>query len=331
MERHVDFGDFRKVDLRNLWPGESTHFTPWLSQNLQVLGDRIDMELEFLDSEAAAGGFSADILARDIGSNRKVVVENQYGETDHKHLGQLLTYAAVLNAGAIVWIAESIRTEHKSAIDFLNENLKDSLLFFAIEASLITIDDSRPALILNVVCAPTIQISGTSKKSDEITENQERYRSFFQSLIDKLRDNHRFTNARVGQPQNWYTFASENSRVFKYSASFSLGGRFRVELYIDTGDKIQNEDLFDYLLLRREEIESGFGGPLEWERLETKRACRVAAYVDGSIDEESEELQRVEKWAIDALLKMRAVFPEVIQGWSKTKSAVQPSRKDQAT
>ena len=317
MENELDFGDINYVDLKSVWPGEATHFTPWLSRNLQVLADKIDMELEFVDSEVSAGGFSADILAKDIATNKNVIIENQFGNTDHKHLGQLLTYAAVLNANAIVWIAESIRSEHKSAIDFLNNNLKETLLFYAVEISLIKIDNSKPAYVFNVVSKPSIKNVVTSKKSEEISEGRERYRSFFQSLIDTLRNNHRFTNAKVGQPQNWYTFASENSKVYKYSASFALGNRFRTEIYIDTGDKEKNEELFDFLFEKRQDLEKEFSQQFEWEKLETKRACRIAVYTDGSIDDESEHLEEVGKWAVDCLLKMKQVFPDVIQEWNE--------------
>ena len=230
MEKEIEFGNLRNVDLKSIWPGEATHFTPWLSKNLNVLGEKIGMELEFAESEVSAGGFSADILAKDIATNKNVIIENQFGYTDHKHLGQLLTYASVLDANAIVWIAESIRSEHKSAINFLNDNLKESLLFFAVEISLIKIDDSKPAYVLNVISSPAIKNSGNRTGPEEISEGRERYRSFFQSLIDTLRSEHQFTNAKAGQPQNWYTFASENSKVYKYSASFNLGNRFRTEI-----------------------------------------------------------------------------------------------------
>jgi hypothetical protein len=145
VKEELSFGNITSIDLKSIWPGEATHFTPWLSKNLQILGDKIDMELELIESEASAGGFSADILAKDISTNKNVIIENQFGNTDHKHLGQLLTYASVLNANTIVWIAETIRSEHKAAIDFLNNNLRESLLFFAIEISLIKIDSSKPA------------------------------------------------------------------------------------------------------------------------------------------------------------------------------------------
>ena len=113
------------------------------------------MDLELESIETSAGDFSADIVARDLSTNRLVVIENQYGGTDHKHLGQLITYASVLGAGAVVWIAETLRPEHKSAMDFLNQNLKEGLRLYAVEASAVRIDDSKPAFVLTVISMPS--------------------------------------------------------------------------------------------------------------------------------------------------------------------------------
>ena len=305
--------------LKELWSGEATHFTPWLAQNLEVLGSSLGMDLELESTESAAGDFSADIVARDLSTSHLVAIENQYGSTDHRHLGQLITYASVLGAGAVVWITETIRPEHKSAMDFLNQNLKESLRLYAVQASAIRIDDSKPAFQLNVVSMPS-QASIIADLAAAPSETMERYRSYFQGLIDELRQVHKFTNARTGQPQNWYTFASENSKVFKYSVSFAQGGRVRVELYIDCGDKEKNEHLFDCLAQHKQEIVSSLGVELEWERLDSRRACRVAVYRDGDIDADSEMLAEIRKWTIQNLLKFKAVFPQIVQQCLPAKS-----------
>jgi hypothetical protein len=308
----LDFGTIHPVALKDLWTGEATHFTPWLAQNLDVLGSKLGMDLELESTEAAAGDFSCDIVARDLSTNKLVVVENQYGGTDHKHLGQLITYASVLGAGAVVWIAETIRPEHKSAMDFLNQNLKESLSLYAVQASAIRIDQSKPAFVLTVVSMP----SEASLVADIVpapSETKERYRTYFQGLIDELREVHKFTNARTGQPQNWYTFASENSKAYKYSTSFAQGGRVRVELYVDCGDKVKNEQLFDCLFQRKDEIAAALGLDLKWERLDSRRACRIAVYRDGDIDADSETLAEIKNWTIQNLLKFKAVFPTKVQ------------------
>ena len=305
----MDFGTIVEVPLRELWPGEATHFTPWLAENLHLVSEKLGLELELESVESAAGDFSADIVAKDVATNRRVIIENQYNGTDHRHLGQILTYSSVLNASVVIWIAEKIRSEHKSAIDFLNLNLRQSLQIFALEANIIRIDDSKPAFGLKIVCMPTeASVSATSTSLDA-TETQEKYRSYFQSLLDELRNVHKFTNAKAAQPQNWYTFTSDNSKVYKYSTSFAQGGRVRVEIYIDTGDKLRNEGIFDELFAQKEAIESAYGSALEWEKLETKRASRIAIYVDGDIDVDSEKLAEIKKWVVVNLLRMKQVLP----------------------
>lgn len=308
----MDLGTIHPVSLKDLWAGEATHFTPWLAKNLDMLGSKLGMDLELESTEADAGDFSADIIARDLSTNRLVVIENQYGNTDHKHLGQLITYASVLGAGAVVWIAETIRPEHKSAMDFLNQNLKETLGLFAIQASAIRIDQSKPAFILTVVSMPS-EAAIAPEVAPAPSETKERYRAYFQALIDELRDIHKFTNARSGQPQNWYTFSSDNSKVYKYSTSFAQGGRVRVELYIDCGDKARNEQLFDCLLQRKADIEGALGLPLSWEELEDRRACRIAAYREGDIDADSQTLGDIKNWTIQNLLKFKSVFPALVQ------------------
>lgn len=298
--------------MKELWPGEATHFTPWLAENLNVLGERLGMDLELESTEVSAGDFSADIVARNLSSNTLVVIENQYGGTDHKHLGQLITYASVLGAGAVVWIAEKIRPEHKSAMDFLNQNLKESLSLYAVDASAIRIDESKPAFILTVVSMPN-EASIIPEVSPVTSETKERYRTYFQGLIDELREVHRFTNARAGQPQNWYTFASENSRIYKYSTSFAQGGRIRVEIYIDCGDKVKNEQIFDCLFEHKQDIETLLGSELAWEKLDGRRACRIAVYRDEDIDVDSETLEDIKNWTVKNLLNLRTAFPSFFQ------------------
>ncbi len=309
----MEFGKIIEVPLKEIWSGEATHFTPWLAANLNILSEKLGLELELEAIEASAGDFAADIIAKDISTNRRVIIENQYGSTDHRHLGQILTYSSVLNANVVIWIAERIRSEHKSAIDFLNQNLKETLQVYAIEASVIRIEDSKPAFNLKAVCSPSEASTISPSSVSEATETQDKYRSYYQALLDELRVTHKFTNAKAAQPQNWYTFSSENSKVFKYSTAFTHGSRVRVELYIDTGEKLRNEAIFDQLYLHSEEIAEAYGAELTWERLDSKRACRIAVYRDGDIDVESEALLEIRSWMINNLLKMRQILPAFVE------------------
>ncbi len=313
MSETIALGTIVSGSLKDVWPSEASHFTPWLADNLRYLGEKIGTELAFESRETSVGDFSADIVAIDISTNRKVIIENQYGTSDHKHLGQIITYASGLNAGSVIWISESIRQEHRIAIDFLNQNLaaSDTLRLYAFEASVIRIDDSKPAFVLNLVASPPI--NGPTPTSDgAASETKEKYRNFFQILIDNLREKYHFTNARLGQPQNWYSFSSENSKIFKYSVNFTNDDQFKSEVYIDCGDKSKNESILEYLEQRKISIETEFGEALSWERLENRRACRVATYFDATIDSDSERLAETTDWATSKLLKFKAVFPKYI-------------------
>lgn len=305
----MEFGQIKVLDLRTIWKSEPGEFTPWLSQNLDKLGDVIGLELEFESSETSIGDFAADIVAKDVSRNRLTVIENQFGQTDHKHLGQIITYAAGLNSGTVIWISENFREEHRQAIDWLNQNSKENLEFYGLEIQVIQIDNSKPAYVFKPIAFPN-QFSKTSIISDkETSETRQQYQQFFQTLIDELRTKYKFTNAKVGQPQNWYTFASDNSKIYKYSFSFAMGERVRSEIYIDSGDGVKNKDIFDKLFAKKDEIEKQFGQELSWERLDTKRASRIAVYMDGSIDNETEELNKIKQWGIETLLKFKEVFP----------------------
>ncbi len=302
------FGTLRKVDLRLLWPHEALDFTPWLATNLDALGDVLGMDLELQLQEAPVGSFSLDLLVQDLGSDRVVIVENQIEQTDHDHLGKLMTYAAGHNASVAVWIAADFRDEHRQALDWLNQRTDATTEFFGIVVEALQIDDSRPACNFRLVAFPNdwrkTNVTGVTNKP---TPRGESYRSFFQSVIDQLRDQHAFTKARKAQAQSWYSFTS-GRRGIAYALSFSQGNRVRTEIYIDREDASWNKWLFDALFEQRTSIEEEFGSPLEWERLDERRASRIAHYRTASIDDTPEELGAIQQWAVNQLLQLRKVF-----------------------
>ncbi len=307
----TDFGILKKVDIKEIWKNETSEFTVWLCNNLAALGNVLEMELELEKREADVGDFSLDILARDIGRNRLVVIENQFGRTDHKHLGQLLTYAAGYDSSAVVWIAEKLREEHRQTLDWLNQNTTENIDFYGVVIEVIQIDNSRPAYNFKLVAFPNEWRKTNITSATQTSEKREAYRTYFQSLIDALRAKN-FTNAQKGKPQNWYSFSSGIQGVI-YSNSFAQGGRVRAEIYIDRGDSKLNKELFDKLLELKDELEKEFGEPLEWERLDSKRASRIAIYRLGSIEEDEKALEEIKDWSIERLLKFKKVFAPKIK------------------
>ncbi|RJP96254.1 MAG: DUF4268 domain-containing protein [Desulfobacteraceae bacterium] len=307
------FGELKILPLRELWPNEASDFTSWLASNIEALGKALGLELELIEREASVGDFSLDLLAKDLGSSRTAIIENQLTQTDHDHLGKLLTYAAGFSASIVIWVSESIRDEHRQALEWLNQRTDTETQFFGVITEVLQIDDSRPAYNFKPVVFPNEwQKSKKPKTSSTISSKGEKYRSYFQSLIDELRENYRFTGAKAGQPQSWYSFSTGIKGVL-YGANFAMGGKARTEIYIDQGDYDQNKNLFDALQKQQIEIENEYGSSFEWGRLDDKRSCRIALYCNGTIEASDSELEQLRKWHIENLLKLKNIFMPFIQ------------------
>ena len=301
----LQFGALKRLDPRTLWPKEAYDFTPWLAQNLDALGEALGMELELDETEAACGDFSLDILARDLNHDHIVVIENQLTSTDHDHLGKLITYAAGYDAGSAVWIAPEFREEHREALDWLNRRSDSETNFFGIVVEALQIDSSLPAYNFRLVAMPN-EWRKTKVGSAAPSTKAAAYQEFFQHLIDELREKS-FTGARMGQPQNWYSFASGVSGV-TYTVTFAQHGRVRAEFYISGGDSVANKAQFDALEAHRAALEGKFGEPLTWERLNDRIASRISVSRPGSIDDSAEGLAEVREWLVARLMRMKEVF-----------------------
>jgi len=307
-------GKLKRLDPRTVWSSESRDFTPWLAENINMLGEVLGTELEVSATEATIGDFSLDILARDLATGNNVVIENQYGPTDHDHLGKLLTYASGVEASTLVWIGEQIRDEHRQALEWLNERTDSSTSFFAIALEVLQIDESPPAVNLNPIVFPNKWQKVTHGTSHGASPKGQAYQVFFQRLVDELRERHKFTGSRIAQPQNWASFASGVSGIV-YAAAFAQGSRVRVEVYIDQGDAAKNKELFDQLYHKRGEIETELGESLSWERLDDKRASRIAVYRDGSITVDDATLTEIRNWMVNQLLAFKRVFTPRLRNW----------------
>ena len=138
----MEFSELKDVPLREAWPHEANDFTPWLADNLHRLSQAIGVDLELEGTEVSVEGFSADILARIPSDNSMVVIENQLENTDHTHLGQVLTYLAGLEAQTVIWIAREFQGPHLSAIRWLNSHTVDPFAFFAVKVRAVRIGDA---------------------------------------------------------------------------------------------------------------------------------------------------------------------------------------------
>ena len=270
------------VPVREVWSDEARELTPFLATNPDYLSDALGMDLELEGSEVAVGSFAADLLFRERNSGERIVVENLIGNTDHDHLGKIITYAAGLDARHAVLIAETFRPEHRSALLWLNTNSRDSVGFFGIVLKLWRIKDSPAALQLNVVVQPDEWVRSVhQERANELSVTQLAYRDFWSEFLPAFHARHAaWSRAKVPPATNWLSLPAGKTGI-SYVASYCVPKRFRIELYVDANDQDQATRRFDSLRERRGDIEEQFGKELEWERLDSRRASRIASYYQG--------------------------------------------------
>src|SRR5215510_10149558 len=204
------------VSLRDFWQDEARHFTPWLAlpENLKLLGDALEIELEFEAAESRVGIFKADIVAKEVDTDDRVIIENQLARTDHDHLGKLLTYAAGLGAKVVVWVAQKISDDHRRALDWLNEITGEVFSFFALEIELWRINDSVPAPKFNLVCRPNDWAKSLTviDAVGEPTETKLSQLEFWSAFVEYGKSMRSTVSFRKPQPKHWYSLAIGRSR-----------------------------------------------------------------------------------------------------------------------
>lgn len=273
-----DLDHLKTVELRKVWPHEALDFTKWLSSpaNLNMLGEAVGVELELIETESSVGSFNVDIYAQETGTGRKVIIENQLEETNHDHLGKVITYAAGKSAQVIIWVVAHARDEHRQAIEWLNEHTDNDFGFFLVEIELWTIGDSKPAPRFNVVEQPN-EWTKALKLSENLSETERVKLSYW----TKYREIAHLTPGflKVFSPQkptkdHWSILRCGTSAYRIALLIDTQHGRTGIEFYVpddkDIGHKaIENASLFEARL------------GLKAKPFDAKKASGLRFYKDG--------------------------------------------------
>jgi hypothetical protein len=166
----TEIGQLEPVDLIELWPREYPDFSIWLAANIGYLSEALDIKLSVVHDPNLGGAvyrdpFYIDIVATDDDGNT-VVIENQFGLTNHIHLGQIITYLTILDAKRAIWVVERTRPEHKKAINWLNEVTPKDTKFYLITLKAHQIGDSPPALAFDVESGPSEEAKAWGKRKE---------------------------------------------------------------------------------------------------------------------------------------------------------------------
>ena len=278
MNKMDRLGKMTKItDLRSVWPHEANDFTKWLAEeeNLSLLGDAIGIELELEERESSVGSFSVDILAKESGTNRRVIIENQLEDTNHDHLGKLITYASGKGAEVIVWIVKRARDEHRQAIEWLNQHTDGNIGFFLLEIELWQIGGSEKAPRFNVVEKPN-DWSKTMKTIEGLSETELLKLDFWTGFNDEMSNSMEFQKmfrTRKASPQHWYDLSIVSSAYHISLTINTLKQNIGAGLYID-----DDKELFRRYKKHEAEITEQLNSIVEWR--EARKACRIVIVTD---------------------------------------------------
>ena len=174
----INLGKLKEIkDLRKVWPHEALDFTPWLAEedNLALLADAVGLEITLDETESSVGDFNVDIYATETGTDKRIIIENQLEDTNHDHLGKLITYASGKSASSVIWVVKRAREEHRAAIEWLNNHTDEDIAFFLVEIKLFRIDNSDIAVKFDVVEKPNGWAKEIKRNTNSSPTKQARY------------------------------------------------------------------------------------------------------------------------------------------------------------
>ena len=306
MSSNIPLGRLKEVDIRELWAHEQYNFSNWLAKekNIELLNETVGLTLTDIDKEVYVGSYRCDLVAVDETTDVKIIIENQLDSTDHDHLGKIITYASGLDANVIIWIVKEAREEHKSAIEWLNNNMAKEISFFLLEIKAYRIGYSLPAPMFKVVEKPNDFIkSNKSVKDGDLSKTQAERLNFWTEFNRVVTENGKPFNVRKATTDHWYDVAIGTSDAHISITLVNKDGTIGVELYVR-----DCKDLFDNLYEHKEEIENKLGFNMHWERLDDKKASRIKSYIPGLNFNKQGNYPELMNLVIERVVKVRDVF-----------------------
>lgn len=299
----------RITDIRSVWHHEEKDFSKWLAQdeNLKQLSDTIGIDIVLEERESSVGNFSVDLYALEEGTERRIIIENQLEDTNHDHLGKLITYASGKGAEVIIWVVKRARDEHRQAIEWLNQNTGVNIGFFLVEIELWQIDDSAIAPKFNVVERPN-DWAKQMKNVDSLSETKQLQLHFWQQLSEYIKSNDSYAKEftpRKAQPQHWYDLSVGSSSYHIGLTVNTQKNRLGAEIYIP-----DDKDKFAMFKEHAQEIEKMIGEKVEWR--EATKATRI-------ITLHSCDISKEEQWddAFNWLMDKAFVFKRIVKQFDK--------------
>lgn len=302
-----------KVDLREIF-GQEIDFTKWLAQqeNLDLLSEEIGIDIKLIQTEANVGKFSVDILAEEESSGRKIIIENQLEDTNHDHLGKIITYASGYDAEIIIWIVRDYREEHQKAVDWLNEHTDEHISFFLIKIELWQIEGSNPAPKFEIIVSPNewAKAIKTDAISGKLTDTKIQQLEFWKKFKDYVHANDTKIRLQTPRPQHWYDVSIGSADAHIALTINSRENLLGCEIYIN-----RNKDLFRFLLGQKEEIEKELGEKAEWVDAPVASKIKIKKEVTDVFDQNQAE--NYFSWLYEKIVLFQQIFGKYFKEFKK--------------
>ncbi|MBX7141821.1 MAG: DUF4268 domain-containing protein [Chitinophagales bacterium] len=311
----MNLGKLQKLELKSVWKHEAQSFTPWLAreENIAILGDEIGIDLEVQSQEERVGPFRADIFCKDTANDRYVLIENQLEKTDHTHLGQIMTYAAGLNAVTIIWISSKFTEEHRAALDWLNNITDESVEFFGIEVELYRIGNSDPAPKFSIVSKPndwsrTIRRRAANAELSDTKQEQLAYWTAFKEFAEAKGT---FLRLQKPSPQHWYAVSIGRSGFHLSGSVNSQKNLITVQLVMMSNTaKTSYQKLYS---LYYEDSMKVLGDSLLWDELpDAKSTSTVYQSIPADLFDKS-SWKNQHQWMLETLERFHKYFRDKVR------------------
>ena len=299
----TNLGTLKEItDLRSIWPHEALNFTPWVAENVDLLADAVGLDITVDETESSVGDFNVDIYASETGTDRKIIIENQLEDTDHDHLGKLITYASGKGADVVIWVVKHARD--KAAVEWLNNHTDDKIGFFLCEIKLFQIGDSQIAPAFTVVERPNDWTKEIRKTASANSTQQQRL-EYWQAFNDYAFSDANFSrifNKRKPTTDHWMDFSIGSSACHIAVSQIQKRKAVDVELYIN-----DDKELFKSLFAHKDEIEKNMEMELEWKELPERKASRILIEKTVDLDDRATWPEQFD-YIMDTCIKMKRAF-----------------------
>lgn len=308
----MKLGRLEEVDVRKLWSHEQYDFSNWLAkeENMDLLNEVLGLTLVDIEKEVYVGSYRCDLVASDETTGQRIIIENQLEQSNHDHLGKIVTYASGLDAKVIVWIVKEAREEHRSAIEWLNNNTNKDVNFFLIEIHAYKIGDSLYAPKFEIVEKPNdfIKTGKIQASSGEMNKSQSERLTFWTRFNEVIIERGRPFNVRKASTDHWYDVAIGTSAAHLGITLVNKENCIGIELYIS-----DDKSIFDSLYVEKDTIEKELGLVLDWQRLDGKKASRIVYRIPGLDFDDHSNYDTLMNEAIDKIIAFSKVFKKYMK------------------